>query len=199
MKKMTTMILTLILVISAMLCGAAAGEQTEPNFMRPAYFSARFNATMEALADKYADHLGEDGVRILKESFTLVSEEKEGSSLSYRNSDSNITATFIFADAASVTDNDPALTMNLVIHSDVPEIAAYLSRYALQMMIGFDFQEEVPLDDLVRWFDTAEDPSDIFQIPGYPHNVIKTDSLTMYAVLPPADRIPQLNENPDRQ
>ena len=204
MKKTFAMILALALALSALVCGAAAAEGmsgeepagTAPTFMKPAYFAARFNTMMEAMADKYAEQLGEDGVRIIKEQFTFVTQEQEGSALVYQNSAGDVKATFIFGDEASVNDKEAAPVMNLVILSEVPEIAAYFARYGFQMMIGYDFQEEVNLDDLVEWFRTAEDPDNIFRIPGYTLNVIKNDALTLYAVLPPADQIPQLNETP---
>ena len=76
----------------------------------------------------------------------------------------------------------------------MPEIAAYLTKYSLRMMIAYDFQEDVSLDELKEWFDSAEDPADIFTIPGYTLNVRKNDELVQYAVLPPKEKIPQLKE-----
>ena len=46
---------------------------------------------------------------------------------------------------------------------------------------------------LQYWFDNASDPSDCFVLPGYTLSVLKTDEYTKYFILPPADQIPQLN------
>ena len=54
------------------------------------------------------------------------------------------------------------------------------------MMIGYDFQDRVSLDDLTNWFDNAETMDNVFQLPGYTLNVYKTDEQLTYAVIPDA-------------
>ena len=85
------------------------------------------------------------------------------------------------------------MMMSLIIKNEVPEdVVNYFVIYGFKTMIAYDFQEEVSLDELSEWFKTAEDPDNIFSIPGYTLNVMKTDDLTLYAVMPSANQIPQL-------
>lgn len=172
--------------------GAPAGAAV-PAFMTPREFVSRFNAMMNAMADHYADFLGEDGVKVLKDQFTITVADPQGNILYFGNNDWSVEAGFTYADADTAADTSPALTLNLTIKGSVPEIAAYLTKYGLQMMIAYEFQEEVSAEELANWFDTAESPADIFQIPGYTLNVLKTNDYIQYAVLPPAENNPYLN------
>ena len=69
MKKLLAAILTLALLTSLALCAASAEEEltvqdTTLAFMTPSVFAEYFNGMMNALADEYADNLGEEGVEI---------------------------------------------------------------------------------------------------------------------------------------
>ncbi len=199
MKRITAIILAALLLTAAV-CGAMAEaaeqkeEETTPLFLIPSYFVARFNTFMDMMTQQNADFLGEDGVRVLQEYFTIVNSDPVGETLFYGNADWNVEVAFTYADEESASEDAPALALNLTIKSDVPEIAAYLTKYSLRMMIAYDFQEDVSVDELKEWFDRAEDPADIFTIPGYTLNVRKNDELVQYAVLPPKEKIPQLKE-----
>ncbi len=194
MKKMLAMILAAILALTAAICGAAA-EENAPPFMIPTYFLQRFNTMMEALAEKYADALGEEGVQIINQDYVLTYKVTDGTTLDYYNLPDNVTARFFYPDEASVSEDTPAMMMSLIITSGVPEdVVNYFVLYIFKTMIAYDFQDDVSLDELSEWFDTAEDPNNIFSIPGYTLNVIKTDDMMLYAVMPPASEIPQLQD-----
>ena len=192
MKKMLAMILAAILALTAAICGAAA-EENAPPFMIPSYFYQRFNTMMETLAEHYKDALGEEGVQIINQCYVLIDKETNGTTLDYFNLYNNVTARFFYPDEASVSEETPAMMMSLIIKNEVPEdVVNYFVIYGFKTMIAYDFQEEVSLDELSEWFKTAEDPDNIFSIPGYTLNVMKTDDLTLYAVMPSANQIPQL-------
>ena len=123
----------------------------------------------------------------------LIDKETNGTTLDYFNLYNNVTARFFYPDEASVSEETPAMMMSLIIKNEVPEdVVNYFVIYGFKTMIAYDFQEEVSLDELSEWFKTAEDPDNIFSIPGYTLNVMKTDDLTLYAVMPSANQIPQL-------
>lgn len=164
-----------------------------PPFMIPSYFYQRFNTMMETLAEHYKDALGEEGVQIINQCYVLIDKETNGTTLDYFNLYNNVTARFFYPDEASVSEETPAMMMSLIIKNEVPEdVVNYFVIYGFKTMIAYDFQEEVSLDELSEWFKTAEDPDNIFSIPGYTLNVMKTDDLTLYAVMPSANQIPQL-------
>lgn len=167
-------------------------DNSTPLFMIPSHFVERYNALMVALADQYAEQLGEEGVRIVKEDYTITQTDPVGEIIYYGNNAWSIEAGFMYGDAASASETAPALIMNYTIKAGVPDGAVFLTKYAIQMMIGYDFQDQVSLDDLTKWFDSAENPEDIFTLPGYTLNVYKTDEQLTYAVLPPAEQIPQI-------
>ena len=198
MKRITAIILAVLL--TAAVCGAPAepaGQtetETAPRFLIPSYFVARFNTFMDMMTQQHADFLGEDGVRVIQKYFRIVESDPVGETLFFGNADWNVEAAFTYGDEESASEDAPALALNLTIKSDVPEIAAYFTKYSLRMMIAYDFQEDVSVDELKEWFDSAEDPADIFTIPGYTLNVLKNDEQVQYAILPPREKIPQLQD-----
>lgn len=192
MKKTIATILALILAMTS-LAFTAASAQSAPLFMTPSVFAERFNTIMNAMADRNADTLGPEAVSIIKQSYTFVQRDDKGELLYFGNDDWGIEAGFLFADSRSASDDGPALVVNLNIKNDVPDVVATLAKFSLMMIIGYDFQDEVATDDLQYWFDNASDPSDCFVLPGYTLSVLKTDEYTKYFILPPADQIPQLN------
>ena len=192
MTRLTALLLCLLLTVPA-LCETAATE-TIPAFLTPAVFVERFNATIPALADKFSDALGEEGVDLIKNNYVFTQKDPQNALLYIGNGDWSLEAGFLYADAASVDENTPALVLNLNIKNDVPEVVAYFAKFTLQMMIEYDFQDEVSPEDLANWFETAEDSADIFTLPGYTLSVLKTDDHIQYIVLPPAEKIPQMND-----
>ena len=168
------------------------GSSEAPAFMTPPVFSEYFNGMMTALADQYAEALGEEGVAIVKKNYILTQEDRQGAIVYYGNNDWSIEAGFLFADEADSYANAPALTLSLTIKSGTPDGAVYLVKTALKMVIAYHFQNEVALDDLTNWFDTA-DPYNVFQLPGYTLNYIVSEGYTQYAILLPAEQNPYLN------
>ena len=194
MKKMLATLLALTLALSITLCAAAeTSTGTAPLFMTPSVFANRFFTIMDAMADRNADSLGPEAVKIIKESYTFSQRDAQGAVLYYGNSDWSIEAGFLFADGQSVSDESPALVVNLTIRNNVPEVVASLAKFALMMIVSYDFQDQVSTDELQQWFDLANGPSDIFVLPGYSLSVIKNEEYTQYFILSPAEQIPQLN------
>lgn len=169
---------------------ADTGDYAVPTFLTPSVFVGNYNAMIEALADKYADQLGEEGVRIVKEDYSIVQKDINGTYAWYGNNDWSIEAAYIFADEGSVSDSAPALQMNFNIKNEVPDAVKDFAVYALKMMIAYEYQEEVPLDDLSAWFSTADDPSNVYKLPGYDLCTYRTEEYTQYMILIPADRNP---------
>ena len=163
-----------------------------PFFMTPASFVEYYNAMMNGLADAYAEQLGEDGVQIVRENYTLTQADPQGTMAYYGNSDWSVEAGFMYADAASASDTSPALILNFTIKEGVPDGAVFLSKYAFRMMIAYAYKDEVSTDELGNWFENVNDSSDIFTLPGYTLNYLQSGGQIQYAVLPPASQIPQL-------
>ena len=163
------------------------GSSEAPAFMTPSVFIEYFNGMMTALADQYAEALGEDGVAIVKENYILTQTDPQGAIVYYGNNDWSLEAGFLFADEIDYYANAPALTLNFNIKSGTPDGAVFLAKAALKMVIAYHFQNEVSLDDLSNWFNTADDPSNIFQLPGYTLNYLASEGYIQYAVLLPAD------------
>ena len=161
-----------------------------PEFMKPAIFTARFDATMAALAEQFTDVLGEDGVNTIKSDYSFTETDPQGMFLYYGTKGWGIEAGFLYLDAESATENNAAVYMNLNIKNDVPEIPAFLATYTLQLMVSYDFQGQINDDDLTTWFDNA-DISTPFTLPGYTLSVIPGDEYTQYAFIPTENPLTQ--------
>ena len=155
-----------------------------PSFLTPSVFTSRFNATMEALADKFADTLGDDGVSTVKSDYTFTEYDPQGNTVYYGTKGWGIEAGFFYLDPDAASDDSPALLVNLNIKNDVPEIPAFFAAYTFQMMIGYDYKDTIDADALANWFDNASDISDVFSLPGYSLSIIPGDEYTQYAFLP---------------
>ena len=172
---------------------ADTGSDDVPAFMTPSVFVDYYNGMMLALADQYAEALGEDGVKIVKEDYTITQEDLQGVFDYYGNTDWSVEAGFLFADEVDYYAGAPALTLNFTIKSGVPDGAVYLSKTALMMVIAYHLQDEVSYDDLSAWFDTVDDPSNVFQLPGYTLNYLQAEDYIQYAILLPAEKNPYLS------
>ena len=161
-----------------------------PSFLTPSTFVSNYNALMSALADKYADQLGEEGVQIVKEDYSIVQEDPVDVFAYYGNKDWTIEAAFVFQDAASLSYNAPALQLNFNIKSGVPDAVKEFAVYTLKMIIAYEYQNEISVDDLSTWFATANEPSNLFKFPGYTLSTLVTDEYTQYMFLIEADRNP---------
>ena len=166
--------------------GTGMVDNSVPLFMTPSTFKERYNALMEAQAEQYAEQLGAEGVKIVKENYTLTETDCVDEVIYYDNSAWTVEAAFMFGEPTAVSESAPARILNFTIKSGVPDGAVNLSMFAFQMMIGYDFQDRVSLDDLTNWFDNAETMDNVFQLPGYTLNVYKTDEQLTYAVIPDA-------------
>ncbi len=185
MNKMMSILLALVLL--AAVCPASAEMvDTTPFFMTPSVFVDYFNAMMTALADNYADTLGEDGVSMIKENFTIVQKDEAMPIAYYGSKDWRIEAAFYYPDAENPTDTMPAYVMNLAIKTGTPDVAAYFARRAFSMMIAYEYQDDAITQGLAEWIENVTDPADMFSIPGYTVNVFMTEEYTQYAVIPVA-------------
>ena len=140
------------------------------------------------------EQLGEEGVQIVKEQYTLTQVDPSGAFIYYGNSDWSVEAGFLYADEASASETSPALVMNYTIKEGVPDGAVYLSAFDFQQMIAYAFRNEISTNELADWFENADDPADIFTLPGYTLNILKSGGQIQYAVLPPASQIPQVQD-----
>ena len=176
---------------------------TVPAFLIPSEFVARFNSAMEALADQYAETLGADNVQALKDYYTFTEKDPQGSILYFGTKDWEIEAAFYFPDDNEPTETMPARIMNIAIKKDTPETAATIAKRIFELLVSYEYQNEVSADELHSWFDTVSDPSDAFAIPGHMLVAVFADEYTQYAVLPedavvpagtdvePAEDVPQ--------
>ncbi len=172
---------------------AEPAAQAAPSFLTPAVFTANYNQLMLALADQFADVLGADTAELIRNSYQITETDPLGLTQYYGNADWSVETGFMYADAAKTSQDDPAILVNMTIRNSVPDVVAFFARYTLQMMIGWEYKDQISTDDLANWFDNASDPSDVFELPGYTLCVIPGEEYTQYAVLPPADRNPLLN------
>ena len=172
---------------------AGTESSDPPAFMTPSVFVSYFNGMMTALADQYAEALGEEGVAIVKENYILTQEDPQGAIAYFGNTDWSLEAGFLFADEIEYSAGAPALTLTFSIKDGTPEGAVILARTALAFVIAFHYQDDVDLADLTNWFDTVDDSSNVFQLPGYTVNYFAPDGCVQYAVLLPAEQNPYLN------
>ena len=164
---------------------------TVPAFLVPAEFITRFNSLMEALADEYAEQLGDENVQGLKKYYTLTEKDPQGSIVYFGTKNWQVEASFYFPD-----NNDPAETMaaqlmNFAIKKETPEIAADFARRIFELLIAYEYQEDVSPDELNNWAETVSDPADTFAIPGYTVNAIFAEEYIQYAILPAGAAVPE--------
>lgn len=168
-------------------------QEAAPFFMTAATFVEYYNSAMTALADNYAEQLGEEGVQIVKENYIMTQTDPLGEIVYHGNNEWTVEAGFLYADAESASDTAPALVLNFTIKAGVPDGAVYLSQFVFRQMIADAFRDEISQDELNNWFDTAEGMETPFTLPGYTLNVLKTDDgQIQYSILPPASQVPQL-------
>ena len=168
-----------------------APSGTVPAFLIPSEFVTRFNGAMEALADQYADQLGEENARALKDSYTITEKDPQNQIVYYGTKDWQIEAAFYYPDDNEPADTTVARIMNFAIRNDTPEMAANISRRIFEMLIAYEFQNEVSADALHNWFETVSSSEDTFQIPGYTVNAVFPEGYTQYAILPADADIPE--------
>jgi hypothetical protein len=170
---------------------ANSSEGQAPSFLTPVEFVSKYNVMISVLADSYAEDLGEEGVNTLNEFYTITEADPQGQILYYGNKDWSIESGFMYAEEKDGMEETPALVVNFNLKTSLPETVVYLAKYALKMMIAYEYQDVVSLDALTEWFNTADDPANIFELPGgYTLNILKGEQYTQYCVLPPAELNP---------
>ena len=185
MKKVMGILLALVLLVSCAAAAAEAGTAGTPSYLTPSEFVANYNSLIEMLADRYAEGLGEEGVRILKEDYTISLVDPQGSLVYYGSANWNIEAGFSYADGVEPADDTPAQVVNFAVKAGTPEGAVQFAVYAFKMIIVYEYRDDEALvDGLYEWFATAEDPEDAFELPGYYLIALTMEGNTQYAVLP---------------
>ena len=163
-----------------------AGEVILPSFLTPAVFTEKLNAQMDALADQYADELGEERVSMVKQ-FKLTKKDDRGWSVAYGTDRWDIEVTFRYPDGAQTSDNEPGESLNLMISDSVPEDAVKLAVYTFQMIIASEYQEEDITEELTEWFATvADNPNAECILPDGRYSLLltPTESGLYYAIVP---------------
>ncbi len=164
--------------------GTSAPPAAVPAFLTPSEFVGRFNAAMAGLLDGYTNVLGESVTTVLKEQYALSLTDPQGMIRYYGTQDWSLEAGFFFTSESGAQDTEPASVVNFAIKKTAPELIRSLAVYSFQMMIAYEFQDTIAADALSDWFSTAQDPANVFQLPGYTLNVLVSDEYTQYAVLP---------------
>lgn len=154
-----------------------------PSFLTPSVFVDKYNVLINTLADYYSEQLGEEGVQIVKEDYAIVQEDIQGPLAYYGNKAWSVEAAFVFPDEGSVSYNTPALQLNFNIRNDVPDTIMDFATYAVKMMIAYEYQDQITLDDLSAWFSSAENLSEPFNLPGYQLSLLKNEEHTQYLFL----------------
>ncbi len=200
MRKWMSILLALVMLAS---CAAAAETSTAaaaPTYLTPSVFVSNYNELIEMLSEVYAENLGEEGVKILREEYTITQADPQGPLVYYGSANWNIEAGFSYADGVDPADDTPAQVINFAIKAGTPEGAVQFAVYAFKMIIAYEYRDEVELEKLNEWFATVEDPADTFALPGYTLNAFFLEGNTQYAVLP-ADPVYQaeIREKLDQQ
>ena len=206
MKKLMSILLTLALLVSCTAATADAGTTvTAPTYMTPVIFVNYYNALIDMVAGIYADDLGEEGVAILNDEYTMTQVDVQGTLAYYGTAKWDIEAGFSYPDGVEPTDETPAQVLNFAIKDDVPEGAAQIATYIFKMIIAYEYQDETLNGKLDEWFAAEPDPTNVFELPGYTLNVFFLEGCKQYAIIPTdeayqasiTEKLEQQNSEPD--
>ncbi len=186
MKKMASILLTVVLLVGCMPLAFGAGTTTEaPSYLIPSVFVERYNALIDVLAQLYAESLGEEGVMILNDEYTMTQIDISGSLAYYGTAKWDIEAGFLYPDGVTPDTDQPAQLMNFAIKAETPEGAAQFASFIFRMIISYEYLEDETLQSqLDEWFASVQDPTWVMNVPGYTLNAFFTNGTTQYAVLP---------------
>ena len=185
MKKLMSILLTLALLVSCAAAMAEAGTTvTTPSYLTPSVFVNYYNTMIDMVAELYADDLGEEGVAILNDEYTITQVDVQGTLAYYGTAKWDIEAGFLYPDGTEPDDDTPAQVLNFSIKADTPEGAAEIATYIFKMIIGFEYQDDALLEKLNDWFAAEPDPTNVFTLPGYTLNAFLLEGNTQYAILP---------------
>ena len=80
MKKLMSILLTLALLVTCVTAFGEAGTVVAtPSYLTPSVFVSNYNAMIDMMAQIYADQLGEEGVIILNDEYTMTQVDEQGS------------------------------------------------------------------------------------------------------------------------
>ena len=185
MKKLMSILLTLALLVTSVTAFGEAGTVVAtPSYLTPSVFVSNYNAMIDMMAQIYADQLGEEGVIILNDEYTMTQVDEQGTLLYYGTAKWDIEAGFAYPDGTEPTDDTPAQVLNFAIKAGTPDGAAEIAAYIFKMMIAYEYQDETLLTKLNDWFATVDDSSNTVELPGYTLNFFSIDGNKQYAILP---------------
>ncbi|MBR0387746.1 MAG: hypothetical protein IJH85_08125 [Clostridia bacterium] len=184
MKKRMSILLVLVMLASFAASAQAETTVAVPSYLTPSVFVSKYNELIYTLAKVYAEGLGEEGVRILQEDYTITLVDPQGPFVYYGSKDWAVEAGFTYPDGVEPADDTPARTINFSIKAGTPEGAVQFAVYAFKMMIAYEYRDEVELEKLNEWFATAKGPEDSFTLPSYTLNTFSLEGNTQYAILP---------------
>ena len=206
MKKLMSILLTLALLVSCAAVTAESGTAvTAPTYMTPSVFINYYNAMINAMAEIYADDLGEEGVAILNDEYTITQVDIQSTLAYYGTAKWDIEAGFSYPDGVEPTDDTPAQVLNFAIKEGTPEGAAQIATYIFKMIIAYEYQDDELTAKIDEWFAAEPDPTNVFQLPGYTLNAFVLQGNTQYAIIPTdeayktsvQDKLEQQNQEPD--
>ena len=185
MKKLMSILLTLMLLVS---CAAAVAESgtavTTPTYMTPSVFVNYYNAMINVMAEIYADGLGEEGVAILNDEYTITQVDIQSTLAYYGTAKWDIEVGFSYPDGTEPDDDMPAQVLNFAIKEGTPEGAAQIATYIFKMIIAYEYQDDELTAKIDEWFAAEPDPTNVFQLPGYTLNAFILQGNTQYAIIP---------------
>ena len=185
MKKLSGILLIMALLVSCVIVPAEAETAgTAPSYLTPSVFISRYNAMINSLAEIYAEDLGEEGVIVLNDEYTMTQVDIQSPLAYYGTAKWDIEAGFSYPEGTEPADDTPAQVMNFTIKAGTPDGAAEIATYVFRMIIAYEYQDEALLEELKEWFATVNDPANVIELPGYTLNAFSSDSGRQYAIIP---------------
>ena len=171
MKKLSGILLIMALLVSCVIVPAEAETAgTAPSYLTPSVFISRYNAMINSLAEIYAEDLGEEGVIVLNDEYTMTQVDIQSPLAYYGTAKWDIEAGFSYPEGTEPADDTPAQVMNFTIKAGTPDGAAEIAAYVFRMIIAYEYQDEALLEELKEWFATVNDPANVIELPGYTLN-----------------------------
>ena len=184
MKRFTRMItLLLCLFLALPVFAETAAKNETPDYFAPYTFADMYNEMATIFADQYYADLGEETIAEIKKDCIFAEVDGSGQFL-YLDSETHAVKAIFFYDDIDCTTEEPAAMWNFVISRNLSGEAINLAAYTLKMMIGYTYQDSVPLSDLSEWFNKLAEPGDGFELPGYTLSMMVTEDSIVYMMLP---------------
>ena len=185
MKKLSSILLIMALLVSCVTVPTEAETAgTAPSYLTPSVFISRYNAMINSLVEIYAEDLGEEGVIVLNDEYTMTQVDIQSPLAYFGTAKWDIEAGFSYPEGTEPADDTPAQVMNFTIKAGTPDGAAEIAAYVFRMIIAYEYQDEALLEELKEWFATVNDPANVIELPGYTLSAFSSDSSRQYAIIP---------------